>query len=491
MADSLLLLAIDDHSLPFRRHLTYYMSKPDVRKEPVLTPSFDDPNAPDHQVANFYGTVLHDEGRFRIWYYAMNEVLPQTYQTSMVCYAESDDGIHWTKPALGQKEFKGSRDNNAIDFPDTQNQGAWIIKDDDDPDPQRRYKMVRNPLQRSGPVADHFGQPVSTLGTATSPDGIHWAVDPEWPIDVFAEQSSFYKHDGMYYVLAQGIFQGGGEGGSEHGRQAYLWVSPDFREWVQGWAEAFTLPEPADPAGRGFAFAYKQVHLGVGAASFGNVQVGVFGRWHMGEGEPPVHTVKGTTCDLSLVMSNDGVHFREPVKGHVYISQHDSPVTPVDGKDYPTILCQGHGILNVGDETRIYHGRWRNAGLAPDYYAEVALATLPRDRWGALGLFPKQSEGWVWSAPVTLPEGVVEIALNADHAELMRVELSDDRFGLLPEYSGQNSGVPQPSDGLESAVAWPTAGPSRLAGESVRLRVNLKKEGGLEPRLYAVYLRGG
>ena len=52
-------------------------------------------------------------------------------------------------------------------------------------------------------------------------------------------------------------------------------------------------------------------------------------------------------------------------KGHVYIGGHDSPVTPAPGKDYPTILCQGHGILNVGDETRIYHGRWRNAGLTP------------------------------------------------------------------------------------------------------------------------------
>ena len=478
----MLLLAIDDHSLPFRRHLTYYLTRPDVRKQPVLTPSLDDPDAPDHLAAFFYGTVLNDEGRFRMWYYAKNEERPKPHESSMICYAESDDGVYWTKPSLGQKEFKGSRDNNALDFPGRQTYGASVIKDEEDPDPQRRYKMVYNPVQESGPVAERFGQAVSTLGTATSPDGIRWTVLPEWPIDVFAEQSSFYKHDGMYYVHAQGISYGGGEGGSNHGRQGYVWVSPDFREWTQGWAEAFTLPEPADPSKRGYEFNYDQVHLGVGAANFGNVQVGLFGLWHMA-GE-------GTTCDLALVVSNDGIHFREPVKGHVYIGGHDSPVTPVEGKDYPNILSQYNGILNVGDETRIYHGRWRNAGLieVKDYYAEVALATLPRDRWGALGLFPKQSEGWVWSAPLTLPEGGVHIALNADHPELMRVELSDDRFGLLPEYSGQNSGVPQPSDGFESAVAWPTQDLSRLAGESVRLRVNLKREAGLEPRLYAVYL---
>lgn len=111
----------------------------------------------------------------------------------------------------------------------------------------------------------------------------------------------------------------------------------------------------------------------------------------------------------------------------------------------------------------------------------MALATLPRDRWGALGLSPLQSEGWVWSAPVTLPEGGVAIALNADHPELMRVELSDDRLKLLPAYSGPNSGVPQGRGGLESAVSWPTAGPSALAGMRVRIKVHLSRGGVCNP----------
>ena len=32
-------------------------------------------------------------------------------------------------------------------------------------------------------------------------------------------------------------------------------------------------------------------------------------------------------------------------------------VTPVAGKSYATVLCQGNGILNVGEQTLIYHGR--------------------------------------------------------------------------------------------------------------------------------------
>src|SRR5438477_9917863 len=55
-----LLLAIDDDLLPVKSNLCYYLSKPQVRKEPVLTPSVDNPKAPDHIAAFFYGTVLKE-----------------------------------------------------------------------------------------------------------------------------------------------------------------------------------------------------------------------------------------------------------------------------------------------------------------------------------------------------------------------------------------------------------------------------------------------
>jgi hypothetical protein len=198
---------------------------------------------------------------------------------------------------------------------------------------------------------------------------------------------------------------------------------------------------------------------------------------------------EGTSCDFGLLLSNDGIHFREPVKGHVYISGRESPATQPEGREYDTILCQYNGILNVGDETRIYHGRWRNAGVTEDYYAEVALATLPRDRWGALGLYPSEAEGWVWTAPVALPEGGSRLSLNADHAQQIRVEVSDERFNLLPEYSGPHSGLASADDPLDSVVTWPDADLSALRGRSVRFKVNVRRDGAREPRLYALYVQ--
>lgn len=63
-------LAIDDVSLPFKKNVGLYLSKPAVRQEPVLAPSPFGSGAPDDSAAHFYGTVLHDAGKFRMWYYA-------------------------------------------------------------------------------------------------------------------------------------------------------------------------------------------------------------------------------------------------------------------------------------------------------------------------------------------------------------------------------------------------------------------------------------
>ena len=480
------LLAIDDVSLPLKQNLSYYLSKPKVRKQPVLAPSRDNPLAPDHLAAHFYGSVLLDEGKFRIWYYPVSFGKDYSELTQgPVCYAESDDGIHWTKPNLGQIEFKGSKNHNGIKLPEKIIEGVHVIKDEEDPDPSRRYKMVYNP---------HNGR-TFVIQTATSPDGIHWTTPPKYPKDQFLEQSGFFKHNGMYLVHGQALEAG--EGGGSRGRQGYAWVSVDFDNWLEATAEAFALPEPAEASRRSTTHPYDQVHLGVAGTSLGNVVVGLYGLWHNFPGDRSRDVPESwfghekTSCDLGLVVSNDGIHFREPVKGHVYISRVDSPVTAVDGKTYPTILIQSSAAVNVGDETWIYHGRWRNAVYGKDYWGEVALATLPRDRWGALGLYPNRSKGQVWSTTVRLPPEGCRIVLNADAPRSMRVEIADERFRPLPEFSGSNSGTADNDGGFECPVNWSAGDLSSLGGKKVRLRILMERKENSQPRLYAVYLRQG
>ena len=233
------------------------------------------------------------------------------------------------------------------------------------------------------------------------------------------------------------------------------------------------------------------MHLGSAAVSYGNALVGLYCIWHA-RPQPGDWFGYGTTSgDLGLVVSNDGIHFREPVKGHVYLAAGEDPVTPTPSREYQTILEQCNGILNVGDETRIYHGRWRNAqeSEVQGEYGEVALATLPRDRWGSLGIFPDQTKGSAWSCPVTLPTSGCQVGLNADRARDMRIEVADERFNLLPVLAGEQSGVTRIEGGLDCPVVWPDGALTALGGATVRFRVCMKREGAAEPRLYAINLR--
>src|SRR5690349_6681723 len=62
-----------------------------------------------------YHTVFQDSDRYRMYYKAWNHEYDRAKAHPLViAYAESADGISWTKPNLGVVEFGGSRNNNII-----------------------------------------------------------------------------------------------------------------------------------------------------------------------------------------------------------------------------------------------------------------------------------------------------------------------------------------------------------------------------------------
>ncbi|MHB0935796.1 MAG: hypothetical protein ACYDCO_01240 [Armatimonadota bacterium] len=75
----------------------------------------------DARIAIEWGSVLFDEGRFRYWGCCQPgiERLDENADVPLNLYAESEDGIHWTKPDLkitGQQRWPG---NNLLSLPGT------------------------------------------------------------------------------------------------------------------------------------------------------------------------------------------------------------------------------------------------------------------------------------------------------------------------------------------------------------------------------------
>ena len=68
-----------------------------VQREPIMVPEAD---FEGESVMNPF--VMYENGKFRMWYAA-----GETYEPNVICYAESEDGVHWNKYA-GNPIFRGN-----------------------------------------------------------------------------------------------------------------------------------------------------------------------------------------------------------------------------------------------------------------------------------------------------------------------------------------------------------------------------------------------
>lgn len=96
---------------------------------------------------------------------------------TFVCYAESDDGLHWVKPNLGICECDGSKENNvilrSIDKPEAEGFfDNFFVFIDTNPNcpPEKKYKAT---------AYHHYYK----LAGWVSPDGIHWTLDTVWDLE--------------------------------------------------------------------------------------------------------------------------------------------------------------------------------------------------------------------------------------------------------------------------------------------------------------------
>jgi len=61
-----------------------------------------------------YATVIKDAEKYRLYYRGHPGGGDDGSEIETTCYAESDDGIVWTKPNLGLFEVLGTKDNNVV-----------------------------------------------------------------------------------------------------------------------------------------------------------------------------------------------------------------------------------------------------------------------------------------------------------------------------------------------------------------------------------------
>ncbi|MBL9216829.1 MAG: hypothetical protein JNG83_15230 [Opitutaceae bacterium] len=138
-------------------------------------------------------------GKYRMWYNCAKFVMDtgDDLPRKCVAYAESDDGFEWVKPRLDLVPSRTYGPTNVIftgSCPEDEGRhGAMsdqVIRDEADPDPARRYKMVTY-LAR---FID--GKVRRGVSLAVSPDGLRWTLDGDRHIlDYNSDTLNLMVHD--------------------------------------------------------------------------------------------------------------------------------------------------------------------------------------------------------------------------------------------------------------------------------------------------------
>jgi hypothetical protein len=138
-------------------------------------------DAPWEGSGSGYFNLFQDGDRYRMYYKGVqidpfseyDKKRDKSYLAAVpLCYAESDDGIHWRRPNLGLNEFRGSKDNNIVILngmiPGVDlDAGAAAVFKDGNPaaTADARYKAIV-----------HSRSPKRGLLVLKSPDGVRWSL---------------------------------------------------------------------------------------------------------------------------------------------------------------------------------------------------------------------------------------------------------------------------------------------------------------------------
>ena len=182
-----------------------------------------------------YHTVFQDGDLYRMYYRGLHLAvsqgkLNQGTHPAYICYAESTDGIHWTKPELGLFEHNGSKANNIVLVGKGTHNFTPFLDTNPECPAESKYKGIGGLQNEGGLFAFH------------SPDGIHWSLMREEPIitkGAFDSQNlAFWDTHQQQYRAYYRIFTAGVTNEKEWkpagNRAIRTGVSEDFLNWSKG-----------------------------------------------------------------------------------------------------------------------------------------------------------------------------------------------------------------------------------------------------------------
>ncbi len=464
-------LFVDHHLIEKLDHTRLKLGTP--RREEMSIP-FDRP-----WEGRFAGatTVLKDGDIYRMYYRGAGYG-PKGAEdplAELTAYAESRDGITWTKPALGLHEFNGRRDNNIILPPGdkrriSHNFSAFVDTRPGVPAGER-YKGVGGKLEHG-------------LFRLVSADGVRWRLFAEKPIFLgYALDTvnvAFWSETEQQYVAYIRTWSEGGtpEQPKFRGlRTVSRATSKDFMTWTEPRPMSFGGSEPEHIYTNATQPYFRAPQIQI-ALPFRYVD-GLGGR--VADHRAPSKTGRAALTQAEMdAWKFDLPWMRIGVSDVVFMTSRggdaydrtfmESFIRPGLERESWTSRgnCPAYGVVQTGpDEVSLY---LQTHYMLPSYH--VRRYSLRLDGFASVNA--PFTGGEVLTKPLTFRGGRLVINFSTSSIGHVRIELQDEAGRPLPGFALADADEIV-GDATRRTVTWKgSPDVSALAGKVVRLRFVLK-----------------
>jgi len=461
-------LFVDDHLVHSIKNARRQLHHPTPREIAISH------DAPWEGAGSGYHSVIRDGDIYRMYYRGSHlgvEKGKLKTGREVYCYAESRDGIKFTKPVLGLHEYNGSKQNNIIwTGVGTHNFAPFIDTRPGCP-PESRFKALGGLASQGGLFAFH------------SADGIHWSLMSKKPV---VTKGAFDSQNLAFWDTAAGKYRAYFRTFTKGITTAKIWrpagyrairtaSSSDFLQWTDE-ADLTYKKSPVEHLYTNQIGPYfRAPHILIGFPTR-YVERG----WSDSMRKLPelekrkkranAHLRYGTSLTEGLIMaSRDGVHFERwneaflrpgPQRpktwlyGHQYIAWH-----AVETKS---------SLPGAANEMSLYasEGSWHGKGNSMRRYS------LRLD--GFVSINAPLSGGEVITKPIRFKGNQLRLNMSTSAAGGLRAELHSVDGKTYPGFSLEDCEVVF-GDSLDHVVTWKTgADVSKLAGKSVRIRLEIR-----------------
>jgi len=402
--------------------------------------------------APFSDGVFYDarDQLFKMWY--MGGYIAST------CLATSGDGIHWEKPSFdvraGTNEVLSHRDlEPASGGRHRDSSTVWL--DQEDPDPQRRYKMfVTTPIPQRW-----------SLALRCSADGIHWSEPAAVSATKIGDRTTVhYNPFRKKWVFGLRISQSG------VGRSRAYFESSDVivgMKQIANGAVPWLCADRLDPHHPDPKYSNIEPQLyNHDAVAYESLMLGLFSIW---QGPPNSECARLKIQKRNEVLvgfSRDGFHWHRPDRNRFLT------VNPTKGAwNWGNVQSAGGCGLIVKDKLYFYVSGRALGDRFWDGNCHTGLATMRRD--GFASMEANQESGTLTTRPVRFSSKYLFVNVDAPEGELRAEVLDVDRRVIRP--FNRDNCIAITGDTTLQQVTWKGSDSlSVLAGQPVRFRFHLK-----------------